>query len=55
MSHAIKNVTIIRNKITGETGIFKSRWMNPFSEQEVVNVRVGNLTVSWNILSAEVA
>lgn len=41
----------VTNIVTGATGIVKAVWFNEFSQQYVVNVRCGGLTVSWNAVS----
>lgn len=53
MSDAIRNVTLIRNTRTGETGTFIATWTN-FAGQQVVNVRIGRMWTSWNTAEAAV-
>lgn len=54
MSHAIPNVTKIRNTRTGQTAVFISTWLNKWSDQEVVNIRLNGLAGSWLASNVEV-
>lgn len=53
MSNAIRNVTIIRNTRTGETGVFRARWYNETAGQWIVNIKVSGMMASWNEGEAE--
>jgi hypothetical protein len=48
MANAIRNVTLVTNTRTGQTGTFIARHFNAVSEQWTVIVKVGNFKTGWN-------
>lgn len=54
MSNAISGKTRVRNTRTGQTAVFISTWLNKWSDQEVVNIRLNGMAGSWLASNVEV-